>query len=406
MDHQAVFALLEQVSKTAASYKVNGHFLFLLFITVGYFAMVFPAMASAIITQALSMALALLPFFPPLVLVHMFFKHPETYADLESVTLLFVGKLVSILGNHFHGLSIEWMEGHPGLQNFLHQVSTKGLSQLIQDLAVRVADPPHTPLSQLLAPQSPATTAGNEDTTKEPGTAQLDGEYENSDSDSGSDSGSYSLGDDEEDDDSSGVSRMPTTTTDEILRGLDIGVRGTDSTASDEAGSGSRLDVEDPLAVGTESSPGEATGPVTVPRYRLRTPTRLDLLWYSRGGWWQAPETPCPKRRVVNCSSYTPTTPPIRSPTPLSLPQIPRNPLLGSPEECETLAGLVASSIPEPRSSPVVQRYASDNMGYLQPPPGFEGGVPGSVPFWASGSAIKGETRGIHRRVSRFAHIW
>ncbi|KAK6332119.1 hypothetical protein TWF718_002653 [Orbilia javanica] len=373
MSYIRTLALLEQNAKMVASH-LNGQLLILLLIVTGYFAAAFPSVASAVygtfapaLSMALSMALTLLMFLPPLVLAHMFFKHPKTYIALVSAILLFIGKLVSILGNHFQSLVVEWLESHPGVQDFLHQVSARGLGQWIQDLAVRIAEPPH--------PFSPATPEPPSPVTTVDGDTALSSGFELSEP--GSD-GSRDLG---------------------------TGVCGTNSSASDEAELGSRSGIEDSPAASTESSPGE-TALVTVPRYNLRSPVQV---WYSRGSRFRDPETPCPKRAVktstattsttATSASTSPTTPPIRVrterlPTPPRFRRRPQAPA----EECETLAELVASSIPEPRQeSSVVQRYASDNV---RPPPGFEGVVPGT-PFWA-----KPDEGWVPRRQSRFAHLW
>ncbi|KAK6346372.1 hypothetical protein TWF730_010698 [Orbilia blumenaviensis] len=358
MPSQQVLVPLGEASQMVASQKVNGHLLFFLLVAIGNFAMVFHGTT----ILALSMALALLKFSPLLVLTHMFFKHPETYTALASATLLFVGELVSILGNHFHGLFIDWMEGHPGLQDFLDQVSKEGLGQWIQDLAVQTAGPTPSSTPGPTTPTSPAMTV-NIDTA-------LNGEN--------------------------------------VVLGIEV--CGPNSSASDEAELGSRLDVEDSLTAGAGFSAGES-GPVTVPKYRLYNPIQMV---YSRWSRIRDPETPCPKR-AVRTGGESPTTPPIRLLWTPRAPTPPASPILAAipapqyptpPEECETLAELVACSIPEPRPErSVVQRYASGNTGYLRPPPGFEGVVPPTVPIWFTMSpTIRRETP--LRRVSKFAHLW
>ncbi|KAF3223586.1 hypothetical protein TWF679_000032 [Orbilia oligospora] len=303
-------------------------------------------MASAIghlFLLALSMARlasgALLMFFPPLIVTHMYFKYPETYMALISATVFFVGKVLTILGGHFHGIFTRWIEGHPGLQDFLDQVSTRGLGQWIQDLAVRIAEPAHTGNPTMSAPPSPNTTI----------------DYMVTGSEESSDLNSH---------DSSG---------------LGTGSYGADLSDSDGAEESGFSGVPDSPIAGSESSPGE-TALVTVPRYNLHSPVQVR---YSRGGRFHDPETPCPKRgpKTPTSGVKTPMTPLVRVrsqlfPTPPRF----RRRSQASAKEYETLAELVADSIPEPRQeSSAIPEYASGNV---RAPPGFEGVVPGT-PFWA-----------------------
>ncbi|KAK6505996.1 hypothetical protein TWF506_010922 [Arthrobotrys conoides] len=309
------------------------------------------------------MALALLVFFPPMIVMHMYFKHPETYVALLSAMLFFVGALVSILGNHFHILATQWIDSHPSLQDFLYQVSTNGLGQWIEDLAVRIAEPSHN-VSPTTSPDSSATPSP----TSAVDQTSFDGAEP---SDPGSDGS----------------------------RGLDTGFCETNSLASDEAGSESS-GVKGSPSVSAESSPGE-TALVTVPRYNLHSSVQV---WYNHEGQFHDPETPCPKRvpKTPTTASNSPMTPLIRVrsqrfPTPPRFRTRTRAPA----QEYETLAELVADSIPEPRQEgSLSQRQGSVNA---RPPPGFEGVVPGT-PFWTKeGSATGGW---IPRRQSRFAHLW
>ncbi|KAK6497431.1 hypothetical protein TWF481_011840 [Arthrobotrys musiformis] len=356
-----VFALLGRAVETAAPYLRNGQFLAIMLIAIGYAAAACPLLASGlwfILAPALSMALALLKYLPAVGLAHMFFVHPKTYDKLAGATIFFVGKLVSILGDHFHGLTIEWMGGHPGLLDFVDQVSKMGLGQWIQDFAVRIADPPQIGKPTTPGVPSPAKPVGD-DTT--------------------------------------------------LVGGLeaDTGVCGPNSSAPVGAELGSRSGVEASPAASAEFSPGEA-GPVTVPRYNLYSPVQV---WYTRGSRFRDPETPCPRRvrKKATGATKSPITPSIRVrserfPTPppqyhhpeptVRFALTPAPPAVAVPttspasaaEECETLAELVVTSIAEPRPErSVVQRYASDAV---RPPPGFEEVAPGT-PFWMKPALAK-----------------
>ncbi|KAF3189004.1 hypothetical protein TWF788_011135 [Orbilia oligospora] len=299
MSHFRAFSFLEQASELVP-YLKNGQFFFLLLIILGYFTVVCPQMASAIghlFLLALSMARlasgALLMFFPPLIVTHMYFKYPETYMALISAT----------------------------------------------DLAVRIAEPAHTGNPTMSAPPSPNTTI----------------DYMVTGSEESSDLNSH---------DSSG---------------LGTGSYGADLSDSDGAEESGFSGVPDSPIAGSESSPGE-TALVTVPRYNLHSPVQVR---YSRGGRFHDPETPCPKRgpKTPTSGVKTPMTPLVRVrsqlfPTPPRF----RRRSQASAKEYETLAELVADSIPEPRQeSSAILEYASGNV---RAPPGFEGVVPGT-PFWA-----------------------
>ncbi|KAF3130985.1 hypothetical protein TWF703_007979 [Orbilia oligospora] len=318
MSYSRALSFLEQASELVP-YLKNGQFFFLLLIILGYFTVVSPQVASAIghiFILALSMARlasgALLMFSPPLIVTHMYFKYPETYMALISATVFFVGKVLTILGGHFHGIFTQWVEGHPGLQDFLDQVSTRGLGHWIQDLAVRIAEPAHTSNPTMSVPPSPNTTIDH----MVPGSEEPSDL--NSDGSSGLGTGSYGAG-------------------------------LSDSDGAEESGSSG---VPDSPIASSESSPGE-TSLVTVPRYNLHSPVQG---WYSRGGRFHDPETPCPKRD-------------------------PKTPTSGVETPMTPLVQVRSQRFPTPprQESSVVPEYASGNV---RAPPGFEGVVPGT-PFWA-----------------------
>ncbi|KAF3253844.1 hypothetical protein TWF217_007314 [Orbilia oligospora] len=109
MSYSRALSFLEQASELVP-YLKNGQFFFLLLIILGYFTVASPQVASAIghiFILALSMARlasgALLMLSPPLIVTHMYFKYPETYMALISATVFFVGRVLTILGGHFHG---------------------------------------------------------------------------------------------------------------------------------------------------------------------------------------------------------------------------------------------------------------------------------------------------------------
>ncbi|KAF3185186.1 hypothetical protein TWF225_005667 [Orbilia oligospora] len=305
MSYSRALSFLEQASELVP-YLKNGQFFFLLLIILGYFTVASPQVASAIghiFILALSMARlasgALLMLSPPLIVTHMYFKYPETYMALISATVFFVGRVLTILGGHFHGIFTQWVEGHPGLQDFLDQVSTRGLGHWIQDLAVRIAEPAHTESSDL-----------------------------NSDGSSGLGAGSYGAG----------------------LLDLD---------GAEESGSSG---VPDSPIASSESSPGE-TALVTVPRYNLHSPVQVWYSRGGRFHDPETPSPKRdPKTPISGVGTPMTPLVRVRSqrfPTPPRF----RRRSQASAKEYGTLAELVADSIPEPRQeSSVVPEYASGNV--------------------------------------------